>query len=160
MKQKWAKSERFERVERFDVAGTPEQVFPLLCPVREYDWLPGWSCTMYCSSSGVAEKDAVFMTREGFCQQATWTTITYEPSRFIEYLVVSGRHAVVRLSISLEGKGNGSTELTWRMRFTSTSGLGGQILRRRFSTEGFGTMLRSRKAELDAWLSTGRMIGR
>ena len=27
-------------------AGTPQEVFALLCPVREYDWIPDWSCTM------------------------------------------------------------------------------------------------------------------
>ncbi len=159
MKQKWAKGDRFERIERFTVKGTPEQVFPLLCPVREYDWLPGWSCTMHYSRSGVAEKDAVFTTREGPGQRATWTTITYEPDRLIEYLIVSGRNAVVRLSVSLERKDGGSTEITWRMLFTSTSGPGRRILRRRFSVEGFTKMLRSRKSELDVYLSTGKMAG-
>jgi len=66
----------------------------------------------------------------------------------------------VRLSISLESRDPGTTEITWRMRFTSTSGLGRRMLRRRFSAEGFATMLRNRKAELDAYLSTGRMVVR
>lgn len=25
------------------IKGTPEQVFPLFCPVREADWIPGWT---------------------------------------------------------------------------------------------------------------------
>ena len=24
----------------------PDKVFPLLCPVREYDWIKGWECRM------------------------------------------------------------------------------------------------------------------
>jgi hypothetical protein len=159
MKPKWSKGERFERIERFNVKGVPEQVFPLLCPVREYDWLPGWSCTMHYSGSGVAEKDAVFTTVEPFRQQTKWTTISYEPNRFIEYLIVSGQSAVVRLSISLEAGDAASTDLTWRMLFTSTSRLGGQILRRRFSVDGYRRMLASRKSELDHYLSTGTMAG-
>jgi hypothetical protein len=26
------------------VSAAPEAVFPLLCPVREYEWLDGWNC--------------------------------------------------------------------------------------------------------------------
>ena len=28
------------------VEASPEQVFPLLCPVREYDWIAVWQCEM------------------------------------------------------------------------------------------------------------------
>lgn len=33
----------------------PEGVFPLLCPVREYDWIEPWRCRMIYSQSGFAE---------------------------------------------------------------------------------------------------------
>lgn len=39
-----------------------ERVFPLLCPVREREWLQGWDATMVCSESGVAEPGCVFTT--------------------------------------------------------------------------------------------------
>ncbi len=34
----------------------PEQVFPLLCPVREADWVPDWRYRMIYSRTGVAEE--------------------------------------------------------------------------------------------------------
>ena len=34
----------------------PATIFPLLCPVREYEWIEPWSCDMVFSESGVAEK--------------------------------------------------------------------------------------------------------
>jgi hypothetical protein len=42
------------------IRGTPDGVFPLLCPVREGDWLEGWSdhCRLVHSVSGVAERAA------------------------------------------------------------------------------------------------------
>ena len=50
--------------------GAPvEKVFPLLCPVREYEWIDGWSCRLVHSESGFAEKGAIFTTgfrAEGF----------------------------------------------------------------------------------------------
>ena len=35
---------------------TPERVFPLLCPVREAEWVPDWQYRLIYSESGVAEK--------------------------------------------------------------------------------------------------------
>jgi len=26
------------------LAAAPDQVFPLLCPTREYDWIVSWKC--------------------------------------------------------------------------------------------------------------------
>ncbi len=40
----------------------PETVFPLLCPVREYDWIESWHCRMVYSKSGFAEQDCIFQT--------------------------------------------------------------------------------------------------
>ena len=97
----WKTSQRFQRIKTFDVKGKPEEVFPLLCPVREYEWIPGWSCLMRYSESGVAEKNAVFETTEMMHRKVLWTTVTYEPDRFIEYLLIMGRDALVRLSITL-----------------------------------------------------------
>lgn len=42
--------------------GTKEQIFPLLCPIREYDWIENWSCDLIYSDSGFAECDCVFRT--------------------------------------------------------------------------------------------------
>jgi len=38
----------------------PEAVHPLLCPVREQDWIEGWRATILRSASGVAEEGCVF----------------------------------------------------------------------------------------------------
>ena len=44
------------------LAASPGEVFPLLCPVREYEWIDVWQCEMIHSASGVAEAGAVFRT--------------------------------------------------------------------------------------------------
>ena len=47
------------------IEAPPDSVFPLLCPVREAEWLAGWSevLEMVHSDSGLAEDGCVFMTR-------------------------------------------------------------------------------------------------
>ena len=159
MKPKWTKSQRFERAETLTLDGTPRDVFPQLCPVLEYEWLPGWKCRMLYSASGVAEKNAIFHTVEMGIRKSVWTVLTYEPDRLIEYLIVGGRDAVVRLSLSLESRGD-KTLLHWRMLFTLTSALGRALVGRAFSEAGFQKMMRARTAELNHYLGTKRMRGR
>jgi hypothetical protein len=152
----WKRAGRFERVGRFAVPGTAREVFPLLCPVLEYDWLPGWRCRMHWSRSGVAEKDAVFSTREAPLVRAVWTTITYQPDSFIEYLVVAPGNVVMRLSIRLSETGAGGVGVEWTMLFTTLSRLGARLAGRRFSQAGFDAMMRDREREISTYLLRGR----
>ena len=39
-------AKRVTRSYRQQIDGSPTEVFPLLCPVRERDWLHGWDCDM------------------------------------------------------------------------------------------------------------------
>jgi len=154
---KWIKSERFERGAEFDLPAGPEKIFPLLCPVLEYDWLPGWKCEMCHSKSGVAEKDAVFHTKEAMGRRMVWTLITYEPDRFVEYIMVSGKDAVIRLSITLEEREHGVTRVTWRMLFTLTSVVGRLHVARAFSPSNYARFVEKRRQELECFLKTGTM---
>jgi hypothetical protein len=104
----------------YQVSAEPETVFPLLCPVREYEWLDGWACEMVYSQSGVAELGCVFKTHFGTTPE-TWHVNVYEPPRRIEYLVVAPDTLITRLTIELARSGEGRTQLQWRRMFTSLS---------------------------------------
>jgi hypothetical protein len=99
----------------------PEAVFPLLCPVREYEWLDGWACEMVYTESGVAEENCIFRT--AFGEPATWNVDRYEPPRRIAFTVVSSSHAC-RLSIALEPTAAGGTRIVWRRTCTGLSEAG------------------------------------
>ena len=151
---RWIESERIEREMEFRVPATPERVFPLLCPVLEYDWIPDWKCTMCYSDSGVAERDAVFITKDLFGAAAIyWYCVTYEPSRLVEYLLVSGTKAVVRLTLKLRPDGDGGTFVNWRMLMTATSRLGRLIGARQLGEKPFKTMLAERERQLAAYFA-------
>jgi len=65
------------------INSTPEAIFPLLCPVREAEWLDGWNYTMLFSKSGFAEVGAVFSTPSDGESDTIWIItkhdrITYE----------------------------------------------------------------------------------
>jgi hypothetical protein len=154
-KVRWAKGERFERKARIMVDARARELFPLLCPVREYEWIPDWRCRMIYSESGVAEKDAVFTTLERPFGKLLWTCALYEPPRRIEYLMTLGSKASIRLELGLSEEGGG-TALDWTMRFTAASSLFAALLRRKMSEEGFSGMMRARERQFAEYFAARR----
>ncbi len=53
-------AKRIVRRFSFDVDVPPRVVSPLLCPVRELEWLEGWSAGVVYSDSGLAENNCIF----------------------------------------------------------------------------------------------------
>jgi ribosome-associated toxin RatA of RatAB toxin-antitoxin module len=148
----WAKGERFERKTRFMVPARAEEVFPLLCPVREYEWIPDWRCRMIYSKSGVAEKDAVFTTLEKPFGKVLWTCVVYEPPYRVEYLLARGSMASIRLELELSDEG-GRCAVDWTMRFTAASPLFAALLRRKMSEKAFTAMMMTRERQLAEYFS-------
>lgn len=154
-KVQWAKGERFERKARIMVAARAEEVFPLLCPVREYEWIPNWRCRMVYSESGVAEKDAVFTTVERPFGKILWTCALYEPPRRIEYLLTRGAIASIRLELELTEEG-GRTAIDWTMRYTAASPRIATFLRKKMSEKAFASMMRTRERQLAEYFAARR----
>lgn len=104
----------------------PEVVFPLLCPVRERDWIEGWSCEVLHSESGVAEEDCVFAT--GHDGRSTWVVTRYEPPARIAFCIFAERGVVARLDIRLEAVAGGGSRLRWRRVYTAVGRRGARVV--------------------------------
>jgi hypothetical protein len=86
----------------------PSKVFPLLCPVREADWLDGWDPLVVYSQSGAAEPDCVFLT-EATPSNAIWFITRHEPSNgFVEMIKITPAVTTCKLTIQLRPAGDGS----------------------------------------------------
>ena len=97
------------------VAAPRADVFPLLCPVRERDWIPGWEADVLHSRSGLAEPGCVFVTRPGEGRVA-WIVTRHEPPRAIAFAIFHGDVAetlLVELAPTEDG-----TELVWSRAYT------------------------------------------
>ncbi|MEF2146560.1 MAG: hypothetical protein V3573_14030 [Desulfovibrionaceae bacterium] len=94
------------------------EVFPLLCPVRELEWLEYWSCDLTYSASGLAEPDCTFRTNLPTQGPMTWTCSRHEPPRRIEY-VAMGPHHIMRLAVLLEDIPDGGSNSAWTRTFTA-----------------------------------------
>ena len=80
-----------------------ERVFPLLCPVREGDWLDGWAehCQIVWSVSGLAEQGCVFRTF-GHGPEATWLITDHDPDAHrIKFVRVVTGHEATTLDIAV-----------------------------------------------------------
>lgn len=83
--------------------GSIEEVFPLLCPVREMDWLDGWDYKMIHSNSGLIERDCVFTTPHHRNIETVWHVTQYDKLNYkIEFLRVTPNENVVKINIRLE----------------------------------------------------------
>ena len=145
-----------DRVCHFSVPATPEQVFPLLCPVLEYRWIPGWRCAVLHSNSGVAEEDCVFRTDFPDQGPMTWVVSRYEPPARIEFTCfVAGSH-VQRLKIALHA-GAGGTRLDWTHRWLAL-GPRGEARLASWSADAPAKKMDNLRRLLTHYLQTGSML--
>lgn len=90
-----------------DAEGTA--VFPLLCPVREYDWIDVWSCDVIYSESGIAELGCVFLTDLPGRGTETWVVTRFEPESVIEFCRTAGTSRTCLLQVALSPGAEGGT---------------------------------------------------
>jgi hypothetical protein len=99
------------------IQASPEEVFPLLCPELEKAWLPGWDYRMIHSSSGVAERGAVFETAHA-SGGTKWVVTEHEPARRVAFVRWQPDGLVVHIVITLGRHFDGTTAVC--IEYTST----------------------------------------
>ena len=135
----------------------PENVFPLLCPTREYNWIEPWKCELLRSSSGFAEANCVFRTRsleDG--SEEVWVISRYEPSSRIDF-VRQDRRRVMSYSIILEANDDGTTTAHNTQVLTALSEEGNRVLDGQ-GDSAFAFEMRMGEAMLNHYLTTGERL--
>lgn len=134
----------------------PEEVFPLLCPVREAEWVNGWHPRMVASRSGFAELDCVFITAAG-PQEAIWMITRYEPERHhLEIVKVIPGIVVGKIVVTLTAAPEGSTaDISYS--FTALGPDGDRVVRE-FTQEHFDEFMLTWETELNHFLDTGERL--
>ncbi|MBU1002817.1 MAG: hypothetical protein KKE73_09870 [Proteobacteria bacterium] len=147
----------FTQATTMSLPAPPEQVFPLLCPVLEYDWIPYWDCRMVHSSSGVAEKDCVFETDLPDRGHEIWICTRYEPPHNIEYVRWSSRGLVRRLTITLGASQDQTTSMLWETSATPLTPEGKAMVERMAQGQ-YGQEILLVENLLRHYLATGTML--
>jgi hypothetical protein len=136
----------------------PEKVFPLLCPVREADWVPAWQYRMICSRSGVAELGCIFTTPNDDGSETTWLVTEYDPAAFaIAFAWVNTGSVAAQISIRLAAKSWQETTAHIRYTYTGLSEQGNREVER-FDGAWFQHKMQSWETAINHYLRTGKKI--
>lgn len=135
----------------------PGEVFPLLCPVREKEWVNGWEPRVVVSESGLAETGCMFVT-PGLPQDAVWIMTDVDPQAFhVEILKVIPGVVVGKIDIQLRPEGEDSTSAKITYTYTSISDYGDQMLEE-FTAEHFRAFMETWENEINHFLTTGTLL--
>jgi hypothetical protein len=131
----------------------PSRVFPLLCPVRESEWIEGWDPVVVLSDSGVAEPDCVFVTSASD-RVAIWYVTRHEPQDgFVEMLKITPGVTACRLTIQVQPAPGGS-DVTIAYSHTSL-GPEGDAFVAAFDERHYGTFMRDWELRMNHFLAHG-----
>jgi hypothetical protein len=131
---------QYRRTGKFSVQASIEKIFPLLCPKREEEWIPGWECEVIQSKSGYNEEGAIFKTEKAFGSELYWYTITFDINTgVVDFLISASSLFMFRFNILVRANENGCI-LTFTHTFTPLSD-SGKLLIEQFKTEDFNSRL-------------------
>lgn len=135
---------------------TPDRVFPLLCPVREAEWIEDWHPLSVVSASGVAEPDCVFVTASA-PHEAIWYVTRHEPdTHFVEMLKITPAVTACRLSIQLRATDEGCEALVTYMH--TSLGPQGDAFVVGFTDAFYGEFMRDWETRLNHYLQHGSAL--
>lgn len=133
----------------------PGSVFPLLCPVREAEWVEGWDPKLVISESGVAEPGCVFVTPAD-SGDAIWVTTLHDPEALrVEFVKVTPGETVGEIRIALEEDGAGGTRSAIEYAYTAL-GPGGEAFVRAFDEAAWAAFMRKWETALGRHLASTR----
>lgn len=137
------------------LTGDTATVFPLLCPVREADWIVGWDPLQVITSSGLVEPDCVFVTPGA--PQAVWYVTRHEPERgLVEMLKVTPDVTACRLRIEVRDHPPGCAA---KVTYSHTSlGPRGDEFVDSFTEEYYTAFMQDWEERLNHYLAHGRAL--
>jgi hypothetical protein len=136
----------------------PERVFPLLCPVRESEWVPGWKYRLIYSESGVAEDGCVFTTPNESGPETVWVVTHYDPANLrIAFAWVEPQLVATQLRLSLAPAPGGKTHAHIRYVYTGLSPEGNAAVER-YTPEWFAQKMQGWETAMNHFLRTGKLL--
>lgn len=149
---------RVRRTYTQHLAAPRERVFPLLCPVRKRDWIPGRKPIAVYANSGLAEQDCVFITIDEEDREAVWVTTRYDPARYvIEFVKLIPDLTAASIRIRLESVDKDSTEAEVTYQHTALSKAGEEFVAA-FTEEYYEGFMRDWEDSLNHYLRTGQLV--
>lgn len=136
-------SSKFSRKGDINIHARVEDVFPLLCPKREEEWIPGWECETIWSHSGYNEEGAIFRTTKPYGTELYWNTLQYDiQGKVVDFLITAPHRYMFRFKIDVAIDNDGLLTLSFSQTFTSVSEEGNDLLNQ-YKAEDFAGRLKN-----------------
>jgi hypothetical protein len=133
----------------------PEKVFPLLCPVREMEWVNNWNPRLVISASGLIEPHCVFVMPDE-PNDSIWVVTQWNPdSFFVEFIKVTPEFTVGKINIQLRPGGNEQTRADITYCFTALSAKGSEFVNQ-FTESYYEAFMKEWESEMNHFLQTGQ----
>ena len=150
-------TKRVTRSYKMKLSATPEKIFPLLCPTREYEWIPHWKAELLFSESGFAEDHCIFKTT--FPNQGgdeIWVVSHYLPNQEIQFYRFNSAR-LIRYTITLSPVSIDETEAKWSQIITALNEKGINFIDF-MSEDRYNEQMANIEMLLNGYLKTGKMI--
>ncbi len=151
-------AQRITRTYGQTINATPERVFPLLCPVREAEWLDGWQYTMIYSKSGVIEEGAVFSTPHPGEEDTVWIVTRHDPrKREVEFTRFTPASRICVLQIAVRAKDEDKSLVDISYTYTATAPAGNAFIQS-LTEEAFVGAMKFWEKSVNYYLETGKKL--
>jgi hypothetical protein len=138
--------------------GTKVEIFPLLCPVREKEWLQDWEYKMIYSESGFAEKGCIFETNNNYGSYQWIVTKHDKDSHEIQFIKVRANDIYVIIDIELTEKSERVILCNIQYTFIPLENEVAEIMYRENTEEAFNEHMKKWEDSLNYYLKNAKML--
>ncbi len=152
-------SKRVTRSYRQTINATPEIIFPLICPVREADWLDDWDYKMIYSKSGVAELGAVFTTSFWEDTEQVWIITKHDVvNNEVEFARVVPGLVTSVLNVNILSKDELSSHVDITYTYTCLNEKGNNFIDNKYTEAFFSDNMKEWEESMNYFLKTGSKL--
>lgn len=137
--------------------GKPEDIFPLLSPLREAEWSPGFNYNLIFNSQEEDQLDLIFSTKEHEYDTRYWIVVEHVFPTKVKMINFYKDLEVVILDLKLSDNGNGTTSTKIKYSHTSLT-KEGEPLVERFTEDHYIAMMKHWEIAINHYLKTGQLI--
>lgn len=159
---RWFDAKRVVQEITMEYSYSPEEIFPLLCPVREYEWMASWKGTIAYTDSGFAEKYVIFYHSIPFpliFEKAYWIATQYNPPEYLQWCVTVPGLFIIVIDEKMTALEGSKTVIDYIYTVTALSETGNKMIEEKFSREALMKEQIRTKDEIEYYLKTGKMLG-
>jgi hypothetical protein len=151
-------AKRISRSYRQTINATPDQVFPLICPVREKEWLEGWDYKMIYSKTGLVEEGAVFSTSYEGEEDTIWIIAKHDPEKHeVEFVRVTPASRASILTVKIIEKDERSSYVDITYTYTAITEEGNKFIDN-YTEEFFQGNMKEWENSMNYFLITGKTL--